>query len=280
MTDTTRTEADAVAEIARDDQMIETIISGREERVYGRDAAGEVVRVDTVDLREDDDEPQHLRGTVNVHTTDALIAYGERHVDADASTLWGDVDNRLLTVVFNDHHNGTPGWADHRAVLRLNASPAWRDWTGHNEKGHSQEEFAEFLEEHISDITDPSGSTMLDVTRTFHATQGATFRRAQSLQSGAVELRYEEEVDAKAGQAGDVEVPREFTIVVAPFVGADKVEVSGQFRYRIQSGRLSLSYRLLNLEEILRDAVATELDVVADDLGLTAIEGRAPEARR
>lgn len=196
------------------------------------------------------------------------------------TTLWGDVNNARLTVILNDHVEERPDWGDHRAVLTLQPSIEWQAWTNLDGKGQSQEELAEFLEEHLTEVVDPDGSTLLEVTRTFQATTGATFRRAQSMHSGQVQLTWQEEGDAKAGSSGQLEVPREFTIAVRPFIGMDPVRVRGQFRYRVNSGQLVLGFRLLNLEEVRRDAVETILIQVAENLGLTPLQGTAPAARR
>lgn len=253
--------------------------------------------IDVDGLRRDHDAlpPTRLAGLVTVHTPDALVTYARRHLDPDRSTLWGDVDGARITVVLNDHERnrvpadgdqapepgtGEPDWADHQATLTLKPSPEWDAWTGHNEKGLSQEQLAEFLEEHLREIVDPDGSTLLEVTRTFQATTGATFRRAQSLHSGQVQLTWQEEGEATAGTSGQLEVPREFTIRIRPFLGTDPVDVRGQFRYRVTNGQLALGYRLLNLDDHRRAAVEDVLEDVADQLSLSPIEGVAPKVRR
>lgn len=290
------TEAGTIAELARDAAKVDvhtidvTADGSRpiERRVYGRDTDGGLTLVDTIDIAEAQRAhaqagPDRLAGTVHVHTPDTLVAYAARHLHADTTTLWGDVENARLTVIFNDHGDQTednPGWGDHRAVLDLKASPEWQAWVRLNEKGMSQEELAEFLEEHLLEVVDPDGSTLLEVTRTFQATTGATFRRAQSLHSGQVQITWQEEGEAKAGASGQLEVPREFTIRVRPFVGSPPVDVRGMFRYRVSSGSLQLGFRLLNLDEHRRAAVEDILEGVAEDLTLQAFEGIAPSARR
>lgn len=287
------TEAGVVASLARDAAKVDvhtidvTADGSRpiERRVYGRDPDGALTLVDTIDIAEAQHDhadrlPDVLAGTVAVHTPEALVAYATRHLDTERSTLWGDVENARITVIINDHVKGSPGWGDHRTVLDLKASPEWQAWVRLNEKGMSQEELAEFLEEHLLEVVDPDGSTLLEVTRTFQATTGATFRRAQSLHSGQVQITWQEEGEAKAGSSGQLEVPREFTIRVRPFVGSPAVDVRGMFRYRVSSGSLQLGFRLLNLDEHRRAAVEDILEGVADDLKLQAFEGIAPSARR
>ena len=282
--DRPRTETDAVAELAdaRTAPVYLVPVGDDEAQVHVYSRHGSLV--ETIDVERTWVTPRHRRGTVAVHTPAGLVAYAARHLDPDRSTLFGDVDRARISVILNDHgsHDGDnePGWADHRAVLDLKASPEWTAWAGADQQAFAQEELAEFLEENLAAIVTPSGSTMLEVTRTFHATTGAVFKRAQSTHSGEVRLVYEENVAATAGTAGETEVPREFTLSLRPFVGTDPVEVRGQFRYRVHGGKLSLGFRLLNLDDVRRAAVEDVLAVVADELSLVAIEGVAPEPRR
>lgn len=289
------TEAGVVAALARDAAKVDlhtldVTDCGQtvQRRVYGRGHAGELELVDTIDMADLLRDhiaraPMRRAGSITVHTPASLVQFAARHLDIDQSTLWGDVDNARITVVLNDDGPAAshdPDWADHRVVLGLKPSPEWDAWTSRNEKGMSQEELAEFLEEHLVEVLDPDGSTLLEVTRTFQATTGATFRRAQSMQSGQVQLTWQEEGTAKAGSSGQLEVPKDFTIRVRPFVGTDPVEVRGMFRYRVASGQLQLGFRLLNLDEHRRTAVEEVLSEVADDLALTPFEGVAPGPRR
>lgn len=283
-----RTEADAIAEIARTEKIVDvrqvTDDDGKllVERLIGRNEHGFAAVLETVDVERHRHRPVSKRGTVHVHTPQSLVAYVDRHLDPDESTLWGDVNGHTVTVVLNDHVSGddVAGWADHRAVLTLERSWEWKAWTAHNEDDLSQVGLAEFLEEHVNEIVEPDGATILEVAQTLHATKGANFKSAVALQSGEQQLVWEEQVDAKAGHSGTTEIPRRFTVALRPFVGTDPVRVEASFRFRIRDGRLSLGYRLLGLEEITRTAVEQVLTEVADQTELVALEGAAPTARR
>lgn len=281
------TEAAAVARIARDaDPVVTRHHLDDDEEVLGAvvfDRNGRVVA--EFDEEKYRDRPRTKRGIVQVHTPQALADYAHRHLDPDTSTLWADVDTGVVTVVLNDHEQSTvdireAGWADHQARLQLRPSPEWKAWSDLDGELVGQTQLAEFLEEHIGDIVEPDGATMLEVAQTFHATTGAAFKRAQSTHSGEIQLRYEEDVQASAGRAGETEIPREFTLRLRPFVGTDRVEVRGQFRYRLNGGSLALGVRLLNLDDVLRDAIDQVVDNVAATLELVALHGTAPAPRR
>lgn len=252
-----------------------------EQRIYGRGPSGESVLLEVVDLEARRGRPRAVTGDIRVHTPDALIAYTDRHLDEDASTLWVDAANELVTVVLNDHAHASPGWADHRVSCKMVRSPEFAKWAGRNDQAMSQEAFGDFLEERLAEVVDPDGSTLLEVARTFQATTNATFSRSYTAQSGQVQLTYREEIDGKAGANGQVEPPAEFAIQVRLYEGTDPVRIRGKFFYRITSDRkLALSYRLLNLDEVLRDAFGQVGTYVKTETGLTIIEGVAPAARR
>lgn len=249
-------------------------------RVYGHDDAGGSRLIETVDLEALRDRPRDIARTVQVDTQHALAAYADIHLDGDVSSLWGSVEEAKITIVFNDGVPGKPGWGDHRAELALKPSPEWTAWVNHNERPHSQEDFGYFLEEYLGHVIDPDGSTLLEVARTFQAHVGATFRRAYEGQSDTLSLTWEEQVDAKAGKSGQLEIPKNFTVRLRPFLGSEPLDVTGNFLFKVSGGQLSLAYRLLNVDDHKREAVERVLAWVAEATKLTAIEGVAPKARR
>lgn len=252
--------------------------------LYGWDPERGHSRIDELDLEAHRPLPSQKRGAVDVATPAALVAYAQRHLDEDATTLWGNIDGGRITVVLNDHADriggGDAGWADHRASLQLQRTPEWKAWTGIDSRWLSQTELAEFLEEHLLEVTDPDGSTLLEVTQTFHATTGAHFKSSQQLHSGEQRLVYEEDVQASAGRSQHVEIPTDLTVRLRPWLGVDPVDIAAKFRFRVRDGGLSLGVKLLYLDDVSRTAVEDALGQVAGELGLPAIEGTAPAARR
>lgn len=273
-----RTEADAVADLARRGPAVEPIDAGGLFAVRRR--SDELV--DVLDLEKYAPAPSRKRGGVNVHTPAGLITYANRHMDPSASTLWHDPARGQICVVLNDHvHTAAqPGWGDHRVTLNLRRSERWKAWVELSEKPMTQTAFAEFLEEHVADIVEPDGAALLEVARSLQVTTGAKFRSARSLHSGETQLVYEEEVEARAGKGGDITVPRNFAVALEPWEGSPPWRVDGRFFYRAKEGMLAVGYKLLRLAEIARDASDAIASSIHDALDLPVIEGIAPEARR
>lgn len=182
----------------------------------------------------------------------------------------GAPDLRRVVAIINDHESaGAPGWRDHRVELRLTHTPEWLYWTGQDGNAMAQTAFAEHVEGGLAEITEPDAAAMLEIAQTFHATSAATFRSATRLHSGEQRLQYDEEVRANAGAAGELEVPTELRLAVAPFIGEEPYAVKARLRYRVNAGNLRLSYHLDRPEAIVRDALEQIADRLADRFART-----------
>jgi uncharacterized protein YfdQ (DUF2303 family) len=198
--------------------------------------------------------PSRPRATYRPATVDALMAVIERYKDED-TTIWVHPTSGRTIAVFNDNADDTAGWRDHRAELVLQPTPEWLHWESKDNIQMSQEAFAEHIEDGLLELVEPAAADMLELAQTVEATKGANFRSAIRLQDGQVQAKYEETIDAKAGQSGQLTIPTEFTLAIAPFLGENPYSVSARFRYRLNSGRLTLGYRLERPDAVIRDAL-------------------------
>ena len=95
---------------------------------------------------------------------------------------------------------------------------------------------------------------MLEISRTLEAKKNITFRQGTRLDNGQVQLTYNEEIDGRAGEAGQLRIPEQFFIAVKPFLGGDAFCVPARFRYRIQDGRLMMWFELVRPDKVLEEA--------------------------
>lgn len=238
----------------------------------------EGAEVTLFDLRALDDElaahPRRKTGTVHVQDAASFVAYLEKH-RIPASEVYADLSRMALVGVINahgesvpgDNQPGTAGHGDHQVRLELLPTDMWQIWTGQDKKLMDQERFAEHLEDNAADVVEPDAATMLEIAQSLHATNSAQFKSGIRLDSGEITFRYEETISAKAGQTGDIDIPSTFVIAIAPFEGANRVEITARFRYRISSDRLLLSYALLDPADIARNAFLNHVEQVRTDLG-------------
>ncbi len=191
----------------------------------------------------------------------------------EGTTLYADSDDFTVTAVINDHAAESAGHRDHRARLELEQTPGCLRWVGAHGKYLKQEQFAQLIEDGITEIADPDGATLLEVVQTIHSTNNATFRSGIRLQSGQVQFSYVENIDARAGAQGDIEIPEIITLVFEPFYGSEPIQVTARLRYRINQGELALGVWLIRHVEEIRKAFDTEVASLTGMTETPAAEG-------
>lgn len=222
------------------------------------------------------DRPRRKIGSFHAHTGEAFINYMAKHVRVETE-LWADIERRSVTAVINAHSDsGTDeaGWGDHRLELKLQHTPAWLAWTNHDGASMTQVQFAELLEERLQDVVDPDGATLTEVARTFRATKSVAFESDHVLSSGQVQLGYREEIDAKAGRKGNVDVPEKFTLGLAPFEGGQPYPVLARLRFSIDGGTLRIKYVLDRPTEVVRAAFDQVVGVIGAGVDAPLYHGR------
>lgn len=238
----------------------------------------QVVDLDTDEHRRREGKaPKRKTGTFQLTEHASFSQYVNDHAVADGSTLWGDRDRGQIIAVLNDHATHSlddePDWRDHRAVLTLRRTPAWEAWTKASGQMHDQAAFAEFLEDRAGDVVDPDPARLLEVATSIEATTGVAHKSAVRLDSGEVKVRYEETIDARAGQAGDLTIPSRIELALSPYEGMDPYRVTARFRYRLANGTLRLGVVLDRPEDVLRAAFADVIAAVETETGLTVLHG-------
>lgn len=221
--------------------------------------------------------------TVQVHTAGGMTTYCQPFAatggdpDDGRSTLWVDADQQLLTVVLDDHANpSAPDHATHRCQMKARLHPRFEPWLKlHRQGGVSQEDLAVHLEERIADVAEPAGAVLLELARTFTATVSGRFKQAKSLHNGSTQLEWVEEVDGRAG-GGQEDVPNDLTLRLPIWQGGDEVTLPAKLRYRVNSGRLTLSVHLLDIDQVMADDLAATAQGVGEALDIEVIEGVAP----
>lgn len=204
-------------------------------------------------------EPRRKTGVYNFETVDSLVQYittknascGGEH----RSTIWIDSEQNRIVAVLNDHSKDGPGWTDYRAVLKLRHSPEWERWTALDRNLIDQQDFAEHIEDGLDDIVEPTGADMLELAQSMQGTTGVSWRSAKRLQDGQTQVVYDEQIDASAGGKGELVIPKEITLAIAPFQGEEPYKMVARFRYRVNAGTLKMGYHLNRPEAVIRDAL-------------------------
>jgi uncharacterized protein YfdQ (DUF2303 family) len=274
-----RTETDAVAEVARlavKPQSLDTLTTYAVPTATGV----QVIDLDTDEhRRREGANPRRKTGNVALTEHASFATYVNDHGVTGASSLWADRDQGRIVAVINDHGthalDDEPDWRDHRATLTLRLTPAWKAWASASGQFVDQAAFAEFLEDRALDVVDPDAARLLEVATSIEATKSAAHKNAVRLESGEVRVRYEETIDARAGQAGELTIPSRIELALSPYEGMDPYRVTARFRYRLGNGQLRLGVVLDRPEDVVRAAFGDVVDAVSEATGFTVLHGSA-----
>nr|WP_246211422.1 DUF2303 family protein [Phytoactinopolyspora alkaliphila] len=232
-----------------------------------------------VDAEKHGTVPRRSRGTVVLHDVASFTRYLDEMAGSDIDDVirvYADSQTQKIVAVIGDDTAGTPSWRDYRAELRLRETEPWKRWTSNSGKLMPQVAFAEHIKDSLADLIEPSGAAMYDVAESLEVSKSGEFKSAQRLHSGEITFTYAETHQARAGHAGELEVPRNFTLSLVPWHGLDPSPVFAELRYRIDGGLL-IGYKLLELDRVIETAFAMITDQITCE-GHNVYAGVAPAA--
>ncbi|MCK2219741.1 YfdQ family protein [Actinomadura sp. ATCC 31491] len=281
--DSTRTENDAVIQIAQEAARAESdgvLLEPGNIYAFPTTAGPKLLDLGTDAYLDRLHTPQRKRGTTTVEDVASFLAYYRKHAD-DSTETYVNVNQLRITAILNAHSADGPRWGDHRLTLQLRTTRAWQAWTTHDGRWLQQREFAEHIEERLEDIREPAAAEMLELAQSFQAKTTVKFNSGTRLASGDMNLTWEETTDATAGAKGQIKIPATFKLAIPcldlPVVEGDEQVVYGieaRFRYRIErGGGLNIGYLLNDPAPVLRDAVLAVVKQVEDALKTQVLRG-------
>lgn len=225
-----------------------------------------------LDLRSYADQPDARQGVYTVADADSFRA-ALKHWQNDQLTIWVHPEGKEIVAVLNDAPGGDDpaqvGWGDHRIVYRLRHSPEWELWMSKDDQLLAQDDFADHIEEGQPDIAIPDGAELLEMIQNLHGTTSVTWRSKVNVTSGAVTAEWVEDIDGQTTtkNSGSLEIPRTFTLGLAPILGEDRREIDASLRWRPRNGGLFLGYKLARPERLLLDCLQDMAKQMKDEFG-------------
>jgi uncharacterized protein YfdQ (DUF2303 family) len=215
--------------------------------------------------------PRRKAGRPIFYTAESFGRYVAEH-RVPGTAIYANVQGPGVVALIDGHvpmadAGDEPGWGEHRPALALRHTPEWMRWAGQDNVMLDQQAFAEHLELGQGEIVDPPAASMVELAKTFEANTKVQFREAVVLESGERKLLFDQTISAKAGEKGDITIPREFTVGVAPYEGTDRFRVVCRLRYRIEEGRLRIGYSMVRPEAVLEEAfrdIVTEIEALTE----------------
>jgi uncharacterized protein YfdQ (DUF2303 family) len=279
MADTTRTENDALIELAREAAVsVDPVPDAEHLQEVVLPPDHEYLQIDLECFQA---TPRRKRERVELHEAGSFADYVVRHTGSQNGpgtpyALYADLDHAAIVAVLDDSSRDQPGWGEHRASLKLRTTKSWDHWKSLDGKPLTQEQFAEHIEAGLQEITAPPALDMYELAQTFQATVGAKFRQQGRLANGQRALHYEEVVDAGAGEQGDLEIPKEFRLQLVPFEGGPDYELVARLRFKVREAKLTFTYILVRPEDVLRAAFGETLNAIEKGTGIVAFRGTPP----
>lgn len=215
--------------------------------------------------------PQRKRGVVTAGDEAAFIELTNRHKTA-TTLIYAQMSQPSFTAVINDHGPDGAGWRDHKIVWPCSLSVEWNTWSVANKKAMKQAEFAQFVEDNLPDIVQPTGADMLEISRTLEAKKKVNFASGIRLANGQTELTYEEEIQGTAAK-GKLQIPEKFVLGIPVFEGGQRYKVTARLRYRIADATLVIWFDLERPHKVLEDAVQQVRASIAEKTSLTVVLG-------
>lgn len=239
--------------------------------------------------------PDRAAGFAVLTTLASFVEHVKRHADPRRSVTFADGDTSRLIAIYDYHSAGTtgaetgmlgedelpddqkvvfgapgePGWCGHGAIYTCPFSTAWEAWTAAADKPMTPEQFANFLEDRIEDVTpevlaDSSLAKLLDLlggtvasptvliglARNLQVNVNSSVRQALNLSSGEVDIAYIESHEAQQAGAGQaIRVPSMFAIGIAVYDGGEGYQLGVKLRYRLAQGKLTWFFQIHRVNE-------------------------------
>ncbi|AQZ93249.1 YfdQ family protein [Halopseudomonas phragmitis] len=226
------------------------------------------------DLEQHLPAPVRVRQHISMLDAESFVAYVNRFTTPATAVFCNGPTGRTFKAIIDYHKPEQPSWADHTVSYQCPRTVEWSNWKDTDRKKMDQASFAEFIEDNVKDIVQPdqdtrapSAADMLEISRTLEAKKNISFRQGTRLDNGQVQLTYNEQIDGRAGETGQLAIPEQFYIGIKPFLGGDAFCVQARFRYRIREGALVMWFELVRPDKVLEEAYNAVRAKIATGIG-------------
>ncbi len=242
--------------------------------------------------------PERKTGQAAVETVESFIELVNRHETDDSVIFVKTVDCAAptMTAVINYHPaagkdgkgNSTAAFCDHQIIYKFPLSDEWKKWFSRSDVPLLQAELANFIEDRIADLADPTKdeiddaanrffttiatpAKMMELSRGLQVTVESKVRDNFKLQSGEASLIFEEVHKDAAGQ--NINVPGLFYLSIPAFVGGEKKRIPVRLRYRLKDGSVIWRFQLYRADLIIHEAIEKAVQYAKESTALPVFYG-------
>lgn len=249
------------------------------EVIKGADGQGYVLVPEGFDLHQlPDVEPNYIIASREFTRLESLIDYITRFVPKEATCyIRASTGQMVVEAILNSarvpNESGFHENELHRARCHVAFDPDFSAWQTADRDFMDQRKFAEFVEDQSDVFREPGGAEMLEIAQTLKINRKVNWSNHVNLSNNAVNFQFQEDDDAKAGKKGQLRIPEKFTIALPVFKGSNvRYEAEVSLRYRLESGRLLIGFKIKRLDRIFDTAVDEAVKTISDT-GATCFHG-------
>lgn len=224
--------------------------------------------------------PRRREGRVNLQDVDSFCGYLSRYADPAQSVVYANLQAMTFEAVIDEHpivkevssnEVGT-AWRGFRAAYACPRSPEWVVWTKNDGVEMRQEQFADFIEARLEDLTVSDGfpkpNELLMLARSLHIRTKGEFKRELNPTNGNYHLINKTETDT-----GSTEIPRAFIVAIPVFEGGERYQVEARVRFALGEAGPRFSYTMHRRTEIERDAFGGVRSTIGERTKLPILSG-------
>jgi uncharacterized protein YfdQ (DUF2303 family) len=231
--------------------------------------------------------PTRIERSVTLYDPASFTTYVKRFREP-GTTIFFDLEKQTFTAILDYHEGGTEGpvsepegtmlaepsprWCSHVAIFAARPTPEWKDWLTYNGRQRTQMEFATFIENHVEDLADEYGKTLLKIALNLQIKKDVTFVGQQRLEDGSMKLNYEESVNGTAG-IGMMAIPSGFQLQIQPFYGGPTYRIECRFRFRLDGRTACFWYEMVRIDKLIETALTTMRENIEAQTGVTVLAG-------
>lgn len=216
--------------------------------------------------------PTRHRRTVQLESLQSFLAYVQAHAEVSQPEQVFLCRERLrMEAIFDGQE-----WREDRAVFDLRTSKELATWTGKAGTWMPQAAFAEFLEDNLQDIANPTHTDVLGFVEKLEATRKETFKSAINQTTGETSFTWSRENSGTES----ARILSGFTLGIPFWHRGERISVTARLQHSIKEvdgrGVLSFRFKLENPEQIKDKLWDEALETVRGTLQGEIYEGSAP----
>jgi uncharacterized protein YfdQ (DUF2303 family) len=261
------TEVEALARLAASGRMVAPSYVGGSGKPFTIDGNGNVV-----DLEPYLAEPLRIAEDRMFTSVESFTTYVNRF-KGENTAIFADQKGDQLIAEIDSHGPGKPSRVTHIATLKLEKTLAMAAWMKANNIKMRQADFADFIEDNATDISDPAAAVMIEVAHHMKATKDAQFESKVNLENGSFVFKHNEEVKGTR-KDGTTEVPAGFKLALTVYRGQTQpFSLDAKLRYRIDDGSLIMWFVVPLLARLLEQAFDDVVTQVKKATGIDILHG-------